>query len=275
MKLRAFLTLCLILAICSFPICAHPATLILYDNFNSSVINPDKWDGYESNNNCGVTREAVREIESNALRMSVHGYGIICTEGSCQASGGDRLRIKNGSGIIAIKANITVTTALCTKPDTTSTPSKIRAGIGGRWFNSSKSTSGDATGDIGVDIRLERQSGMGSKDLNVIGVIYKCMDSGCNNSSSPVNPSTVIVGTAKVGKKVSLSVTWNKAKKRFIFQQDKNSPVYLSYTGISDSHLPGTDNKRLTVDVNVPNCLSEPCYDAQVNALFDNVYIGR
>jgi hypothetical protein len=49
------------------------AQLVLYDDFNSRFIDPGKWVVNQSGNDS--SREYVREIQSNRLRMAIRNYG--------------------------------------------------------------------------------------------------------------------------------------------------------------------------------------------------------
>src|SRR5205823_2140165 len=73
--------------------------LTLYDNFNSHLINSDKWFGGEYPSSVG--EEAVRQILGGSLHLSYRGYG--------QGSFGDFiLYFRNPANIRAIQATVKV-----------------------------------------------------------------------------------------------------------------------------------------------------------------------
>ncbi len=80
------------------------------------------------------------------------------------------------------------------------------------------------------------------------------------------------MGTVNIGQKVTLSVEWDKANKRFIFRRDTLAPVYLTYSPLSDTSAPGQGSKSLHVGYFVPNCASATPPTAAMDAYFDDVY---
>ncbi len=115
-------------------------SLVLYDDFNATQIDPDKWFGGEFGPKLrGADKEAIRQIQDNRLRLVYRSYGQTDSD-----SGRPRneflLTFPNSAAVTAIKATVQVTDAVATScpgnPETTIAWAKL----GGVFFSTAPST---------------------------------------------------------------------------------------------------------------------------------------
>lgn len=265
-------------AICSLtPVSAVQAAppTALYDNFTAPLLNPAKWFGGESDD-ARANLENIRYIVGNPtlgnrLRLYSRGYGASGLNLGTRF-GNNVLNFRNPNSINAIKASVwansTTVTGCPGNPDV----AHVRSRLGGAFFNASANPiPGDSTYDVIAQIRVQRVSN--SIDApNVVRVRYLvslCQDINCLTGPTlgvgeigpPVNP----------GQKVTLSVEWDKANKRFIFRRDALAPAIFKYT-LPDNSTPGNNFKNLQLGYFVANCASATPPIAAMDAYFDDVY---
>lgn len=250
------------------------APTALYDNFSASQINPVKWAGGESDD-ARANLENLRYVVGNATlgnRLRLYGRGSSASWlNSGTLYGSNSLGFRNPNPVTAIKASVWANSATVTKCPGNPDMSVVRARLGGTFFNVGPlPIPGDNTYDVLAQIRVQRASD--STDApNVVRVRYTvsvCLDTGCFNGLNlgsaelgpPVNP----------GQKVTLSLEWDKANKRFIFRRDALAAV-IQYT-VPDASAPGYGYKNLHVGYFVANCASATPLTAAMDAYFDDVY---
>jgi hypothetical protein len=144
---------------------------VLYDDFNAAFLDPDKWFGRESGDNCGV--DAVRLIQRNRLRMLYRAYGGTDSD-SDALDCFFQLRFKEPAPITALQGDVRVNrveAAGCTtNPKATYVPARLI----GWFFNSATPTPGSSENDVVADIGVTRFSD--SLDppnvLRVIGRVF-------------------------------------------------------------------------------------------------------
>ena len=252
------------------------APTVLYDNFNASQINPAKWVGGKWSAD-KANLENLRYITmsnlklGNRLRLYARGSGANQSN-SGKNFGSNPLNFHNPEIITAIKASVWANSATITSCHDNPYVGTVRARVGGTFFNTGASaTPGDNTNDVLAQIRLQRAADS-SDSANVVRVRYSvflCEDKNCFTGSdlgrgeigSPVNP----------GQKVTLSVEWDKANKRFVFQRDALPAVIVPYT-VSDASAPGGSFKQLQTSYYVANCTSATPPTAAIDAYFDDIY---
>ena len=251
--------------------------LVLYDNFKANLINPSKWFGVEKFD-APFFRENLRRVEQhstlgNQLRLMSRAYAGMGSD-SGDEKGGNRLVFTRPDGIKAMKATFWVNGYTSKGCAGNSVPANARARLSGFFFNTGTPTQWSSQHDVMAQIFIQRKSD--SKDapdtLRVVGTIVECQDDNCY-TFTPLD--TRQLGTIKVGSKVTLYIEWDKANKRFIFQRDTKPQVFSTYT-VSDSSAPGTVfNKRIDVQLNVPNCTSSPRPTAHMDVYVDDVYVNQ
>ena len=247
--------------------------LALYDNFNSYVINPNRWFGHMSRAGAGLqTIDEVRFIILGNLNLLTRAYANTTTnDGDSYNNQG--LSFINPGSITAIKTSIRVIgfeLKGCGNDDTTS---RVRARIHGNFFNADIPTPGRAMNDVFANISLIRQinTTYSSSTLIVIFIIARCLDSSCLQFES-LNETSL--GTASVGQKVTLRLEWDKNRHQFIVQRDSQPEVLIPYY-VSDSSPPGVmESRRLDVGSWMANCTAQPRPTAFMSAFFDDVYVN-
>ncbi|HQN18081.1 MAG TPA: hypothetical protein PKV86_03030 [Syntrophobacteraceae bacterium] len=251
----------------AFLICntASAADWVLYDNFNTATINPLKWFGNEWTEFLTV-EENTRMIEKNTLHLLSRIYGQTGSN-TGDSEGGNRLRFRDANPIYGIKATFKAKDISVVNCPGNPAPSWAQARLMGYFFNIGTPTPGSSLNDVYAQIRMIAS---GENELTVTARVSLCNDAACNNATTI---GTQTLGTAKRNKKTTLSMEWDQANNRFIFQRDKQTPVYINYT-YDDSSPPGTsNNKRLDAAGGAANCTSNPRPSAFIDVFFDNVYV--
>ena len=257
---------------------------LLYDTFNAKLINPDKWVGRISTSTGNELLDTIREIKGNRLHLLGRGYTRTDTTGG-ESISQVQLFFTN-TDIVAIKANIQVNGYQLVGCDDDAN-SRVRARIVGSFFNAATPTPGSLQDDVWAHIRLQRNAD--STDpynvLRVLGDIFRCTDSACNGTS-PVSDSSADLGTARVGERVTLSLEWDQAAHRFIFQRTGGgdngivggkitAEASLYYT-VPDIQPPGAKFRRLEVSESLTNCgIKQPHPVGFIDAYFDNVSVNQ
>jgi hypothetical protein len=268
------------------PVLPTPPPLVLYDDFHSKMIDPTKWIGEESNNK---SPDSMRGNANKSLRMLDLAYGVILAESDAEfmtvPSGGERLIFKSKQYTTAIQTTMWADTVSTFGGPSCSGPAKAKAQIGGHFFNDgsgkqpSEGIAGDATGDVGAVISLERSSDSAEPKniLHVKANVFRCTDAECKTTEDL--QSLDFPGKVKVGQKVKLTVWWDQTEHKFHFQKDKETPLtyeYISLQGTDvadDTDVPVIRNKGLQVHYEVPNCSAAPSTQSYMAADFDNVYL--
>jgi hypothetical protein len=250
----------------AFLICntAGAADWVLYDNFSADTINPSKWFGQEYSA-APTIEENKRMIEKNTLHLLTRFYGQTGSNNG-YSDGSNRLRFLNPKPIYGIKATFKVKDISTEDCPSNPQTSWGRARISGYFFNTGTPTPGSSLNDVHAQVGLQPNQ---AKGLEAIARVILCTDAACNTSTLI---GSEILGSTKWNKKTTLSVEWDKDNNRFIFQQDKQAPVYINYT-VSDSSEPGSTNKRLDVSGGGANCISNPRPFVFIDAYYDDVYV--
>jgi hypothetical protein len=247
----------------------HAESLVLYDNFNSGEINPDKWVGYESNNN--AAREVVRQIRNGRLNLSTCSYGSTGSNIGGQA-GGPYLRFNNPGLVKAIQAIVQVNKCEIAKCAGNDTVGKAKARLRGCFFNTNAAVPGSTIHDVCADITITRTTdSMEPSDvLHIVGNVWECLDANCNTSDVLGSKD---LGVISLGQKANLLIKWDKENHRFIFRRDQKSKV-VPYTA-SDEIPPSADRKQLDIYYLVSNCVGMTLPKVKMEAFFDNVYVNE
>jgi hypothetical protein len=251
------------------------AQLVLYDNFNSALINPAKWFGSQSQPGAAAPMtETSRKIVEGQLLLQVTDYGDNTSDTGRAPTGTQSLRVNDPSTVTAMQARVTVQGAVAQACSTnTGTTGQARAGIFGDFFNDGSSTgSGDETGDVRASFLLTQQSD-GTKII--LASVTRCTDAGCDNFTT-IDSNTFTKKWA-VGAAQTLKIEWDPANDQFFFTLNpgtagQEGPVSLSYAGFSDADPPGNDRKQLQVQSLPLNCTATRT-KASIAARFDNVML--
>lgn len=250
--------------------------LKLYDNFEQVPINPDKWVGNEFQFG-GITPEFALETTQDPsghhLRI-LNRYYNQTTSDTEESFGLFRLGFTHPETITAIRSSLQVRNVESTGCALNPTPTRATVQLFGFFFNTNATVPGDATSDViaGVSVRRRSDSTDPPDVLEIFYFVALCLDPSC--IKSPFLGSGVL-GTVKTGEWVKLLVQWDKKPHRFIFQRDKEHPVFVTYKGFHDDAAPGVQLKTLGADHFVANCAKDPRPVGMVDALFDDVFVNE
>jgi len=246
--------------------------LVPYDDFNATLIDPDKWFGVEYGPEPkGPSTEAIRQIQDSRLRLVYRAHG-----GTVSDSGMSRnelgLAFHNSAAVTAIKATVQVTDVAATSCPGNREATSAWAILGGLFFGTAPSPPGSAATDVGALIGLVR--GSDSTDppdvLRVRCAVLHCTSDGTGISELHRQD----LGPVKLEEMARLRMQWDRDNHRFIFQRDDDPEVLAPYT-VSDSGPPGDQVKLLVAENLVPNCTATPRPVAFIEALFDEVMVNE
>jgi len=256
-------------------------SLVLYDNFESKYLNPDKWLGSVTVSTGSLVLESARQIKTDAtygkgLDLLHRGYGSIDSD-NLRAVTRNRLYFSDGTDITTIQAKVQVkkVQAIGCLPANPN-PTDIQARMGGFFFNTGPAP-GNSTNDVGSFVALRRlsDSTAASNVLEIVGYAIQCTNNDCS-TSDPVGTEQSL-GTVLVGQRIKLRITWDQAGNRFVFQKGKSPEVFLAYnpstypvTSPPGSSFGGA--KRLDIQENVANCTTEPRPVGYIEVYFDDVF---
>jgi hypothetical protein len=240
--------------------------LILYDDFDESVIDPNKW--VASQNFDPDLRESVRRIESSseesgrALHLLHRAYSAT-TDNNGTSGGGFGLSFANPGAVNAVSFGLTVKKVNVTGcPTNPSALAITGAEFRGTFFNINSAPT-DASGDVQANISIARNPG---GPLFVAGFVSV-------GFGGPVLGYQTL-GTVTEGSKNKLFVQWDQSHHQFIFQLNEGNPVFEPYT-VPDTTPPFSPFKSLQVVRVVPHCTSTPRPSAYVDATIDDVFVNR
>jgi hypothetical protein len=247
--------------------------LKLYDNFEQVPINPDKWFGDEfhfGGSFLDLARKATQE--KHHLQILNRFYNQTNSDIG-ESFGLFRLGFTRPETITAIRSRVQVRNAESTGCLQNPTPTRATAQIFGFFFNTNATVPGNAANDVIAGVAVRRPSDS-TAPLNVLEIFYfvgHCIDPNC--VESPFLGSGLL-GTVTTGEWVSLLLQWDKGQHRFIFQRDREQPVFVTYQ-VFDTAPPGVQLKTLGADHFVANCAADPRPVGMVDALFDNVFVNQ
>ena len=239
-------------------------TYVTYDAFNaaSGTLSPSLWNQIELG----------REVKTGFASMRQRNLGQqISNSGTLNLS--HSLPFDEPWRITQMRAEITVTSASTVACAANTSPTETNARLTGAFFNNGVPTPGNATGDVGAQIRLVLRSNSTAPagTLQVEGLAYRCTNPDC--SSTVLVGAVQNLGTVAVGSMVRAQVEWDQPNKRFLLTRDSNPAVSIGYTD-SDTSGPGNPNKLLGIRQQLANCFSGPRTEADLEARFDNVAVN-
>lgn len=254
------------------------AQLVLYDDFNSGLIDPTKWRGTETFSAPNPNREAIRQIRGGKLRLDLTSYGQPDTNTGSQA-GRFGLEVLDPDSIRSLQANITVLHAVAEGCAATPTRSATaRAVVDGFFFNDGSSSGpGDSTGDILARFDKRRHSQFGDQ---IVGLIARCTTPA--GSCDQIVTSVTFTTSWVLGQADTLRLEWHGGNEQFLFTLNPgpNQEAHaLSYATLGAPQPPpppqGTDThyKRIRL-TNFPiNCLGQRS-KAAMSTIYDDVFVN-
>jgi hypothetical protein len=279
MKLRILQLIVFVLLVGTWSFAEALEPLKLYDKFEQALINPDKWVGNQLEappRFGGSFLELVRKTtqEEHHLRILNRSFGEPVSDGGISLRL-FRLGFTRPDTITAIRSRVQVRNAESTGcPDNPGNPTLATAQIFGFFFNTNATVFGNGTNDVIAGVQVQRRSNS-TDPPDVLEIFYfvgLCSDPDCVNS--PFLGSGLL-GTVTKGEWVRLLLQWDSAQDRFIFQRDREQPVFVTYQGFSDAAAPGIQLKTLGADNFIANCSTTPRPVGVVDALFDNVFVNQ
>ena len=262
--MRFFALSSLMLAVLASAPAQAAEAYVTYDGFNaaSGTLSPALWNQIELG----------REIKTGFASLRQRNLGQqISNSGTLNVN--HSLPFDEPWHINQMRADITVTSASTVACASNTSPTEANARLVGAFFNAGVPTPGDATGDIGAQVRVVQRSNSTAPigTLQVEGLAYRCTNADC--STSVLVGSVQNLGTVAVGTLVRAQVEWDQPNKRFLLTRDSNPAVSIAYTD-SDTSGPGNPSKVLGLRQQLANCFSGPRTQADLEARFDNVAVN-
>ena len=150
----------------------------LYDDFNSNVIDPEKWVGSD---NGSLLRERSMLISAKELKLLERSYGSL--DSSSGTSAADlRLTFTNSPKIMGIKALVKPTAFEATGCSGNTACTSAEASLLGYFFNTDPQGSGSRKNDVFASIGVGRdsQSTNGVNKATVTARVGQCQDDACS-----------------------------------------------------------------------------------------------
>ncbi len=272
-SVRRVVVLMIAMALVTSMPAASQAQLVVYDNFNSVRIDPDKWHGVQLGGGPEApTVEAIREILAGQLRMGLTTYGGLTSSG--RADGRNVLRVNTPAGIDTLQAKVTVVTATAEACPDSSDSAITSALLIGAFFNDSGAPPSSAQGDVFAFFRKLKTSELGQI---FEAVVRRCANADCSFVEDI--GSAVFTKTWKTGAGAThtMRLEWDKDNDQFLFLIDpgtsRQEVIALSYLGHEDTNPPFADLKDLRIENFPPNCPSGR-KRASIEARFDDVMVN-
>lgn len=245
------------------------AQLVLYDDFNARFIAPQKWVVNQSGNDS--SREYVREIQSNSLRMAIRNYGNTNSDSGGRFDG-TFLEFPNPDPVTAIQATILVSDFEVTACVNSSTAGGARAELFGDFFNTSTPVPGSHLNDVRANINVVRFTNSLDPEniLRAQAFMVECTSADC---SAGTLLGFQDLGPVVRGEPATVAMTWNQIDHSFVFKLGDNPEVVLPYS-VSDTAPPGARRKGLLLAGSPPNCTASPRPTAFMEAFFDDVFVN-
>jgi hypothetical protein len=241
--------------------------LVPYDDFNATLLNPDKWFGLEFG---GAGTEAIRQIQDQRLRLVYRGYGQTDADHGRQRNE-LVLVVRNPAAVTAMQATVQVDEVVATDCPSNPDAALAMALLTGRFFNIGTPTPGSGEHDVIASIGVRRMSTASADVLQVVSSVIHCVDARCMDIQ-PLHFQ--VLGAVKRGERVRLRVQWDRDNHRFIFQRDDAPEVVAPYA-VSDTAPPGIAAKLLDAIHLLPNCTATSRSMAVIEAWFDDVMVNE
>jgi len=247
--------------------------LVLYDDFNGELIEPDKWFGGEF---LGASQESVRTIQGSRLYLFSRAYGKTDSDNGHLFSD-VALLFSNSPAVMAIEAAVQVTmfkVIECpTNPIAAFLP-QPGARLAGFFFNTDTPIPYSHVNDVLAAIGIGRQSALIDQEnvLHVFTVVFHCADQFCTAGTFL---DSADLGPLNIGENVELKIRWDPENNQFMFQRDDEPEIVSSYAPLSDTAAPSVALKGLDMITIVANCKAGSRPMASMDALFDDVFVNE
>jgi hypothetical protein len=236
---------------------------ILYDNFDHKLINTSKWAYAFCFSSSGLEMECVREIRDEQLRLVHRHFGVQADDGG-QQNGSAGVGFANAQNIKAIRTDVRVRSnvevACAANPSFGS-----NTGLWGTFFNAG---SRDPNDDVGAALNLKRVTSDPPGQLQVIGQTFH---------AGIYSPYTSL-GWVAIGTPVTIALAWDQPNHQFVISlTNKITHVTTSATmpyTYSDTTPVAGPAKVMEAGGFASDCAANAT-SLYVDAVFDNVYIGR
>jgi hypothetical protein len=269
--MKKVLSLLLFLSIFQLAIfCQAEEPLVLYDDFQSQFIDPEKWVGYEASNG-NILRESGRLIQRKKLNIFCLGYPDPSVVDE-SLYGIFALGFANPDKIKTIKAKVKVANLNKAVMDCDAAAGAM-ARIRGYFFNTDTPIMGSYINDVAAGIRIGPSTVQPGK-LEVLARVVHCLDANCDNALQIYRKT---LRTVSLNEEIELGIEWDPDNDRFIFHYGKDFDV-CSYNGIlnSDEQLASMSFvKRLDTTVLLPNCTSASAAKSYIDVYYDDVYLNQ
>lgn len=228
--------------------------LVAYDLFTPSSLRPELWT-VSRNGGAATNLDERREIILGRLHLDTRSWSPASLS----------LNVANPAPIHAIRARVGVTHVVTRRCDSTAPgETVVRASVGGRFFHDAA-----ASKDVGAFADVEYSSAaLGERSVRYR--VQHCDDDECTAGDTL---SSGVMGTIDGVKTMLLSVDWDSAGHRFLFQLETLPLVTAAYER-ADGTAPSLDRKGLQVSEQVPACPSGEIAVGRVAALFDDVFVN-
>jgi hypothetical protein len=272
MKSTIIFIVALLMNMMAFPVGATER-FVLYDDFQSEIIDLNKWFGAEMRDGAEVLLEFVREIQGKRLHMTNLTYGDT-TSNKGFSRGYNTLRFTHESRITAMKAMVQVNNVEAKGCQANLTPSIASLRLMGSFFNTTaRPTPSSQKNDVVAWIGIQRRSNSTDKP-DVLEVNYWVAECTNRTCTSTTLLDKGFLGVITIGSIADLSIRWDQANHQFIFQLDLQSAVFFRYK-VPDLSRAGLGFKKLDVAHFVANCMEEPRSKAFMDAYFHKVYVNE
>ena len=258
---------------------AGHAQFVLYDDFASGAIDPEKWFGFSTEGPVGgPSAETTRIVDGGALRLSLTSHGRTDSDAgttfSRQAVGMKQLGVPWQSGyVIGVQGDITILGAKaqgCASNPESNPGTRARATTSGNYFNDGSSTGPtDGTGDIGAFLQVQKDNDGGNR---IVTGIFRCTSATCSTSTTEL--FSVFATTWTLNTPVPFKIVWQKDQARFRVVANGEVKDLLYPAGISVAGPPVLNFKNLRAENTVENCTTG-AKKARMDALFDNIAVRR
>jgi len=242
-------------------------TLVSYDTFTATTINPERWYGEEGKQYGGSRVEAHRSVVNGQLRIEAKGYADKYSN-TGTSTVRNAVVMPKSSLVTAMRATVTMRSYAVGSCAGNATASAVRARLFGFFFNAGDGGTGGQYNDVYAGIQLTRASNSadGADVFRVVSFVGICTDDSCIGSSTLASQD---MGTTTLNTPVALQVAWDAAGNRFSFQRDAETVVNLPYT-VADTSTPSYDGKRLEISNQIAHCTASRVA-VTGTADFDNV----
>lgn len=259
--MKSLIGICIVVLSVCF-VCSAHAQLARYDDFVGPFLNTERWYHRNFMDTDVWSYEGGFKIVKGKLNYFNRAYGALLDTDATQYMR-RHMYFKGIDSFDGMEASIQVVkngfeiTNAC--PGFNAVPSETRIYIGGPFFNDGTGTPtpGNSVGDISAYLGFYKFSDSTIIPPGYMGVrarLRKCTNDDCS-ASDQIQETLFDNALVKIGQKIVLRITWNKAAKTFTFNVGKKISGTLPYTQ-DDSTPPQrvVGNARIALDHYLANC---------------------